>query len=205
MEFEAKQPWDREMERLREKLKPLTDKFNFLNRIGLKNRDFTIISDNCWGGSVYQHFAMQYRTPFVGLFLFPPCYVKLLQDFQKHMTSELRFKDPLLSRYREKSEETGSPGSPLGVLGDDIEIHFLHYRSEDEARQKWDKRKRRINYDNILFKFCDRLEPSPGLIRQFDQLPFSNKLCFTIRPYPYGSVMALADLKIKKYLNCMVM
>lgn len=192
------------MKRLREKLKPLTEKFNFLNRIGLKNRDFTIISDNCWAGFVYQHFAMRYRTPFIGVFLFPDCYLKMLKDFHQHMSSELRFIDPLKSKYREKIEKTDSFGYPIGVIGDDVEIHFLHYRREYEARQRWETRKQRINYDNILFKFCDRLEPSPDLIRQFDELPYRHKLCFTIRPHPYRSVMALADLKIKKYLNAML-
>lgn len=43
-----------------------------INKIGLKNKCFTIISNNCWGGFVYQKFNLQYRTPFVGLFIFAP-------------------------------------------------------------------------------------------------------------------------------------
>lgn len=33
----------------------------------LKNKDFVIISDNCWGGAVYQWYDRPYNSPFVGL------------------------------------------------------------------------------------------------------------------------------------------
>ena len=38
---------------------------------------------------------------------------------------------------------------PIGIL-DDIEVIFLHYKSEDEAYQKWNRRKERIVWDNIF-------------------------------------------------------
>lgn len=42
----------------------------------------------------------------------------------------------------------------IGKL-DDIEVVFLHYKSEEEAYQKWNRRKKRINYNNLIFKFND--------------------------------------------------
>jgi uncharacterized protein (DUF1919 family) len=94
------------------------EKFRFLNRFGLYNKDFTIISDNCWGGLVYKHFAMPYRSPFVNLFLFPPCYIKLLEDFENNTNSELRFIDGLDSKYAEQLQKRNSFNTyPIGILG----------------------------------------------------------------------------------------
>lgn len=178
------------------------EKFNFLNRIGLENREFTIISDNCWGGLVYKHFAMEYRSPFANLFLFPPCYLRLLQNFEESMNQELRFIEPSASKYAEIMRQRKSLDTyPVGVLIESIELHFLHYREEEDIRFKWDKRKERINFLNIMFKFSDRDNPSPELIRQFDELPFKNKVCFSEKPYPYKSVVKMADFQLKEFLN----
>ena len=178
--------------------------FKFLNRIGLKNKDFTIISDNCWGGFVYDHFAIKYRSPFINLFLFPHCYIELLGDFEQNMASELEFIDPNRSKYVKQMQEINTVNMyPIGVIRGNIEIHFLHYRNENDANIKWRERKKRINRDNMLIKFCDRLVDIPDPIRQFDKLPFKHKVCFTTKPYPYKNVMALNGFNIKKYLNDM--
>ena len=50
---------------------------------------------------------------------------------------------------------------PLALL-DDIEIHFLHYQSESEAREKWQRRLARIHWDNLYFKFNDNDQCSYG-------------------------------------------
>lgn len=178
------------------------EKFYFLNRIGLRNKDFTIISDNCWGGLVYKHFAMEYGSPFANLFLFPPCYLELLQDFEKNVNLELHFIDPSASKYAETMKERNSLGTyPVGVLGESIELHLLHYRSEADAKLKWYKRRARINFDNIMFKFSDRDKPSPDFIKQFDALSLRNKVCFSDTPYPYKSVVKITDFQLKKFLN----
>ena len=44
---------------------------------------------------------------------------------------------------------------PIGVL-DDIEVVFLHYKSEQEALEKWNRRSKRINWNNIVFKFSEQ-------------------------------------------------
>ena len=46
----------------------------------LKDINFVIISDNCWGGSVYQWLDRPYNSPFVGLGIYGDCYIKLLSN-----------------------------------------------------------------------------------------------------------------------------
>jgi uncharacterized protein (DUF1919 family) len=186
--------------------KRLQEKFNFLNRIGLKNRDFTIVSDNCWGGFVYKQFGLKYKSPFVNLFLFPRCFIALLKDFERVMDSELIFIDPRKSKHLKQMLDAGGPLTyPVGVIGDGIELHFLHYPSEAHAYAKWQERKQRINRSNMLFKFCDRLLETPDLIGEFDALPYQHKVCLTKEPHPYRSVISVGEsFDIKQYLNAML-
>ena len=113
----------------------------------INDKEFVIISNNCWGGSAYQWYKKPYNTPFVGLFIYGSCYMKLLKDFDYYMSQKLAFTS------KSKYPSTGKT-YPIGMLKD-IEIHFEHFKSEDEAREKWERRAARMlqvtNVDNYFF------------------------------------------------------
>ena len=67
---------------------------------------------------------------------------------------------------------------PIGTLDNKIEIHFLHYKSVQEAKEKWTNRKMRINYENLLIKFSEQNEYLPALVDRFNKLGFQNKILF---------------------------
>ena len=160
-----------------------------IRRIGLTNRDFTIISNNCWGGFAYQRYNLPYQTPFLGLFLPAPCFIELLEDFENNMKKDLHFISVKESQYYAKINTSGRI-YPIGVLGEKIEIHFLHYKTSQEATEAWNRRKVRINPNNMLIKFAEMDCCSPELIEKFEKLPFKNKICFAVNDYPtYKSVI----------------
>ena len=72
---------------------------------------------------------------------------------------------------------------PIGLLKD-IKIYFQHYKTEQEAQNKWNERKTRINYDNIFVLFTDRDGCSYNDLTAFDNLPFKNKIVFTKTAFP---------------------
>lgn len=141
---------------------------------------FTVISNNCWGSAAYGLLNQPYRTPFVGLFLMPDCYLKLLADWRRVVSSPLKFVDR--SRYARNTNgnEAQYEGYPIGLLEGEIELHFLHYKNERDAHDKWARRvDRMVNNDGQVFvKFCDHDAPSREQLRQFDELPLENKVCF---------------------------
>lgn len=92
----------------------------------LSNKNFVIISNNCWGGSLYRWYNRSYNSPFVGLFLYGPCYIKLLSNFDSYIKKELNFIKT--SSYKDRKKDY-----PVALLGD-IEIHFTHYKSEEKAK-----------------------------------------------------------------------
>lgn len=165
----------------------LLKKFNTLYcksiRILNRNRSFTIISNNCWGGGIYKDLNLGYRSPTVGLFFYAPCYIEFLENFDSIIEHDLQFVSKSKYDISNKYREDKNSYYPIGVL-DQIEIHFLHYRSEEDAFNKWNYRKARINKNNLFVKFCDRDLCNTDLIKRFDALNFPNKIFFSSKKLP---------------------
>lgn len=68
---------------------------------------------------------------------------------------------------------------PIGVLGGKVEIHFLHYHSEEEAATKWNRRAKRVNLNNLLIIGMEQNLCTERDIYAFDQLPFKRKIFFS--------------------------
>jgi uncharacterized protein (DUF1919 family) len=146
----------------------------------------TIIANNCWAGAAYQDLGVSYHSPFVGLFLFPSCYIKLLTDLRHYLESPLTFtthsRYPWVNQARQRGQVY-----PIGLLNRQVELHFVHYATPQDAWDKWTRRVKRMDLshpERFFFKFCDRDRCQPAHIAAFDQLDYPNKVCFTSQPYP---------------------
>lgn len=175
---------------------------HFWWRLRLRNRTVSIISNNCWGGFMYRYCKLPYHSPFVGCFLFAPDFIRLLQDLKGYMDGKMRFITKGESRYAEHVTKD----YPIGLLtpapdGRPVEIHFLHYPTPEAALSAWQRRAQRIDYDNLLVKFCDRDLCTPELIAAFDRLEYPSKVCFTAKPYPGRSVVVMSDFAGKECVS----
>jgi len=146
----------------------------------LKFTDFTIISNNCWGGLVYQYFGLQYASPTIGLFMMDDDYIKFLENLDYYLSQTLVFISHGESKYKERlqGETTAKDCYPIALL-DDVEVHFMHYKTEDEAQNKWEYRKQRINKNRLLVKMSQRSSDDVTILERFELLPYKNKICFT--------------------------
>lgn len=175
------------MDAIRNELKKIRLKYNKLGSkkrfSKLKIKNATIISNNCWGGIVSQYLGMEYYTPTVGLYFFANEYIKFLKRFKYYIKQEIKVIDARESKYYTELIEKGHEKSLIGKL-DDVEIVFLHYHSKEEIIEKWNRRVKRINWDYIIFKFCDQNLCTDNDIYDFDKLNFKNKICFTTKKYP---------------------
>ena len=151
----------------------------FRRRRRIRNRNVSIISNNCWGGFMMKECALPFRTPFVGLFMFDEDYIEMLEH-PEVLQTPLRF----IKRSESRHKITDPKEYPIAVIGDGLEIHFLHYKSESEAREKWSKRVGRIDFNNLIVKFGDEDGERPDLLKRFDALPYKCKVAFTGRDYP---------------------
>jgi len=156
-------------------------KNNDLGRI--QKKEFVVISNNCFGAEIYKWVEKPYNTPFIGLFLHGDCYIKLLQDFDNIIEKKLVFIN--VSKYNNLSLST----YPIACFeGTSIEIHFMHYKSKEEAEEKWQRRLSRMlkisNKSNYYFKICDRDGGTLDILQEFHQLSFPNKISFSINSLP---------------------
>lgn len=161
--------------RLREKTNPLLGP---LRRKRLKYPTFTIISNNCWAGHCYRYFQVPYNTPTIGLYFFPKEYIKFVSNLEYYLNIDLHFINVVDSKHHEVLEERGETHCPIGVL-DDIEIIFLHYKTEQEAYEKWNRRKKRMDWNNLYFKFTEMNGCDDEDLKSFDALPSPHKFVFT--------------------------
>ena len=133
---------------------------NYINRYRLKNKDVSIISNNCIAGVIYHDLKLQFRSPTINLFF------RNAEDFLKYV-SNLKYYNSL-----ELIESEGKCSYPVGKL-EDVEIHFLHYHTFSEAKNCWEKRKKRINYENLVVIMTDQDGGgTSSAIEQFGNIPY---------------------------------
>lgn len=148
----------------------------------LNNKDFTIISNNCWGGHVYRHFGLPYSSPTVGLYFFADEYIRFISNLETYIYEPLRIIKASESKYYSELKRKKQLNVPIGVLANDIEIVFLHYKSEEEAIKKWNRRVERVNLDNLIVKFSEMNLCKIENILQFEKINFRKKLLFLSKP-----------------------
>ena len=167
----------------------------------ITNTSFTIISNNCWGGMIYESYNLPKQSPTVGMFFYADDYIKFLKNLKKYTTEvELKFINPNDSKWKKYVENDKRFGTyPVGVL-DDIEIFFLHYSSEAEAKEKWERRCKRINWDRMIVKFNDQNLCSENNLKEFLNLEFKNKLFFTCKDWKIKDEKA-EIIKIKQHFK----
>lgn len=150
----------------------------------LNNTDFTIISNNCWGGHVYEYFGLPKLSPTVGCYFFAEDYIKFVENFDFYINQKLDFINLSQSKYKNEIKAFGDENTtaPIGLLKD-VEIVFLHYKMPEICLEKWNRRINRINKNNLIFKFSHQNLCTNEHIKKFDNLNLpGKKICFTKIP-----------------------
>lgn len=141
--------------------------FDMERYLELKENPPSIFSNNCWGGLTYHSLDMEFTSPLINMFEKAEDYIKLLKDPKKYMEYELE----LLSTKYDKNMDINYPIVKCG----DITLYFNHYKSFEEAKISWERRKRRINWDNIFVMFHTSKREE---LEQFLSLSYKKKICF---------------------------
>lgn len=171
----------------------------------LKNDSFTIISNNCWGGMIYESYGLVKQSPTVGLFFMADDYIRFIKELKKNISCELQFIPPEKSKWFNQMKNTPKYGEyPIGIIGENIEIFFLHYKTEEEAKEKWDRRCKRINWSRLIIKFNDQNNCSSKNVREFQALKYPNKLFFTVKEWEISDkkdVIKIHQLSKKDFIQ----
>lgn len=149
----------------------------------LKNNNFTLISNNCMAGMIYHDLSLQFTSPAINLWIgeSPADYIKFLKNLDYYLNSELNFIHDGINKY------------PRAYLGD-VKIGFVHYKTEEQARESWNKRKKRIIRDRIWVIACYANGVSKEDYDEIKSLGFKNAVVIADE----GGDVRCCDVKLKK-------
>lgn len=163
------------MTKLKDLRKLLIDRHN---RKRLTNLTPTLLSSNCTAGVLYHCLGLEFRSPFINLWLTNEDFVTAMENLDDFLST------PLI-------RDTDCPKPyPVGIGYNNTRIYFLHYESWDDAIQKWEQRKSRIDTKNMAVMLTNLGSPGAesknedALLQRFDALPFPNKIVFTSKNHP---------------------
>lgn len=152
------------------------------NRRKLNNTNFTIISNNCWGGVCYEYFNLPKNSPTVGSYFFAEDYIKLIQNLKFYLNKDIEIINACDSKHCEILTELNQMEIPVGKL-DDVEVVFLHYHDPQIAKEKWIRRVERINWDNLIIKFSYMSKCTDEHVKEFQRISGIKKFCFVPRGF----------------------
>lgn len=144
-----------------------------------------IISNNCWASmAFYQRFNIPYNTPTVGLFISDTDFIKFISDLPYYLNQTLQFISPERSPaftevnfWGKGSDNRLEYNFPVAMIGD-VTLWFMHYKSKQEATEKWERRKKRVNLDNLLIKWSQRYTEDMETVHSFLKTPHKRKIGF---------------------------
>lgn len=133
----------------------------------LQRSCLSIFSVNCFCGFISNQLGLPFRSPIVNLFFSN-------QDFKKFLCNPHSYLEKTLTYYGQKFNAMKTFQFPVATCGD-IFLNLMHYKTFEEANNAWERRKTRINWNNI---FVVMWSTSPEELKQFEELPYDKKACF---------------------------
>lgn len=142
----------------------------------LRQSKLTILAQQCSGGYFYNTFGLPFLSPTINMGMTSESFSKLIHDPMNYMNKELRF-------YTTGFDPNLKIKHPIFLLGDVI-LNMNHYPDTDQARAKWEKRRLKINWFNVL---VISHTTDPNVLADFDRLPYAKKACFVSFPTTLNS------------------
>lgn len=126
-------------------------------------------------------------------------YIKFIYNFEHYLSiediKEIKIEDSKYKDYLLKTQYKGL----IGKIGD-LEVLFLHYNNIEEAIEKWNRRKKKINKEFIIFKFNDQNLCEYKHLKAFEEFSAKNKICFTSKKYEEFHTIQLKQYEEFEYV-----
>ncbi|MBE6584038.1 MAG: DUF1919 domain-containing protein [Ruminococcaceae bacterium] len=135
-----------------------------------KNENFSIIASDCFGTFVYHSLGLQFLSPTINLFFSKKDFWTFVNDLEGFFAAEL---------YEVKDHGQPYPIGKLEHDGKSIQINFMHYKTFEEAKEKWNERKQRVNFSNLYIVQIIAAGVNQDDIDNFEKIPYKNKLLIT--------------------------
>lgn len=136
----------------------------------LINENFSLITNNCDGGVIYNHLGLKFLSPTVNLYIKDEDYILFCENLRDFLIN---------GELKEIKSEFDYPVGELSCEKGIVEIYFMHYNSFEEAKQKWFERTKRVNFDNLYFLYEVTDVVDENLIKRFSEIQTGKKAIIT--------------------------
>lgn len=150
--------------------------------INAENSNASILCNMCLGGILSHERGWQFRSPFVNLMIPADEFIELISDLRNNLNSDF-------------TDITKGNKYPIGLLGGRYHVHFIHYKTYQEAVGKWRERCKRIDYENLYVILVQTASCTENGLQQFATLPYRNKVALVSSDHPSSDVL----YPLKKY------
>lgn len=151
----------------------------------IKNTSCSIIAQNCVGGVIYSALGMEFKSPTINVYIEDENFVKLVENLEYYMSLPA---EPKIEKFAASPD--GKIVFPKIAVGD-IEICCMHYHSCQEAIDAWERRKKRVDLNNVCVIANEwNLHGNQSYIERLCQTKYKT-IIFTLREYPYEQCLKL--------------
>lgn len=150
----------------------------------LQNHDFSILCNRCIGGVVSHAVGEQFRSPTVNLIIDDEAFLFFCEHVREYADC------PVDLPTEEEIRLLPKVSFPVGVLrGEhkelpDIPLFFMHFRTFRDAKEKWERRYRRVNYGHLCIMMDCKMHATEDFLDRFEKLPYRQKVVFSHREDP---------------------
>lgn len=116
--------------------------------------------------------GLRFNSPTINTLIYGEEFINFVNDIENYLKADLLF----------YSNSEGYPIGKLVVNNKVIHIHFLHNKTFDEAKLNWDRRKVRVDLDNLFIIYEHFNNYSDDIVYNFGKLKY-NKVVFTHKKF----------------------
>lgn len=143
--------------------------FDFNDYIKIKKSKISIVSDYCFAGFLYHKFGMEFLTPTINMFADNNNYYEFISNLKENMKYKMEKIDDI-----DNNLYNNIYAYPRGKVGKS-EWCFNHDVTFETAAERWEKGKKRFNWDNYLVIMSIQ---SDEMAYKFNELNIHNKIGF---------------------------
>ncbi|WP_034445659.1 DUF1919 domain-containing protein [Butyrivibrio sp. AE2032] len=148
-----------------------------------RNDSISIISNNCIGADISRKCGLRYNSPTVNLQILPSDFPVFVNNLKYFLSLDVVERVSFSSEENAKIQRTygcqaEKLGFPIGEI-DGLLVCFQHFKSFAEAREAWNRRKERVNYENLAVVMIEK-ERFMNEFIEFDKVYVKKKIAFTI-------------------------
>lgn len=155
----------------------------------LKNKEITFISNSCFAARLYQLHDLPFNTPTIATIIESEDYLKFCLNFREYINKELKFyckQEWFIENYYH-----------VTCMLDDIKIRFMHQENYDSIKENWDKRVKRINYDNLVFIWDYNHYPATyDILKKFSEMKNKKMIFFSEVSSPISIKNSISNFSI---------